>query len=229
MLDEGNDCEAIRRCVHALMGVRDTEKKENRMIKEKVIEMVQNDGLRERILDDLEDRYRSSKSIFFGPIYELYKFEIYAFGDVSLRTLEGLCAFYESRDDRMTVVGLSQTILEQYEKQGRDDLLEEAQQRVDANIQLLREKAAHYQETGEHRYAFNSYRYLLKYDFDNYEYHLGYLFNAIKSGKPEEAYKTILEDKAHRDYVLADETLKNYFYDLSHLVSADDIRPELLH
>ena len=166
LLDEGNDSEAIRRCVHALMGVRGTEKEENRTIKEKVIEMVQNDGLRERILDDLEDRYRRGKSIFFGPIYELYKFESYAFGDVSLRTLEGLYAFYKCRDDRMTTIGLSQTLLEQYEKEGRDDLIEEAQKRVDENIQLLRERAAHYQETGEHRYAFNSYRYLLGYDFD---------------------------------------------------------------
>lgn len=227
-VDEGDHYEALRSSNRVLLSSNPERlSDERKKFREAVIEIFHGSGVFEKMLA-MEEADLKEGGKNFSVIYELYKFEIHAFGKVSLRVMEGMTLFYENRDDRMTSIGLSETLRDQYKEEGREEMLEEAQNRVAKNIQLLHEKAVNYQKTGEHRYAFNSYRCLLECDFKSYDYHLGYLVNAIKSGKPKEAYNTILEDKSHRDYIMRDETLKNHFYDLSHVVAADEKRPDVL-
>ena len=227
-LDKGNYYKALRHCNKLLVSFSGNESDDERsLFRAALIEVFHGSGAFEKLLA-MEEADFNQGGKHFATIYELYKFEVHAFGDVSVRVMEGMTLFYENFDDHMTSIGLSEQLLEMYKEQGMDDKLEAAQKRVDKNIQSLHQKAVAYQKTGEHRYAFNSYRCLLQCDFESYEYHLGYLVNAIKSGKPKEAYNRILEDKTHRDFILRNETLKNYFYDLAHIISADEDRPELL-
>lgn len=227
-LDEGDYYNALRRCHHILRsGHPQRLTYVGKKYREALIELIHGSGLFEEILATEEAELKEGGTNF-SVIYELYKFESLAFGEVSLRVMEAMATFYENREDRMASLGWSEHLLEEYEKQGRDDLLEEAHKRVKKNLALLSEKAINYQETGEHRYAFNSCRCLLESDFNCYKYHLGYLFNALKSGKPEEAYKTILKEKVHRDYILEDDKLQELFYDLAHIVATDEERPDVL-
>ena len=111
----------------------------------------------EKILSRKEAELKEG-DMSFPVIYELYKFEYYAFGEVSRRVLEGLLTFYENIDDRITAISHSGNLLKMCKKEGGQDLIDEAQKKVDKNIAILEEKAANYQKTGEHRFAFNSYR-----------------------------------------------------------------------
>lgn len=226
-LEEGNFAKALSQSNRLLIHIQNSTKDEDVEARERIITMVQSSGIFEKYEKCSCLSSTNEEVISFSVFYEFYKFQVFAFKEISTRFLRCMADYYE-KSNPASAVGPCMDLLEAYRKEGREDLIDDVRKRIENNLQALRQKAINDENSGNHRYAFNTYDSLLEYDFDCYEYHLGYLVNAIKSGKPEEAYNKILEDKLHRDYVLKDELLKDYFYDLSHVVAADEDRPEIL-
>ncbi len=226
-LEEGNYIKALSQGNKLLMHTRNSTKGEDVEIRERVIKLVQSSGIFEKIEKSSCLSSTDEGVISFSVFYEFYKFQAFAFGEISTRLLRCMADYYE-KSNPASAVGPCMDLLEAYRKEGRDELIGDVQKRIENNLQALRGKAINDEKSGNHRYAFNTYDSLLEYDFDCYEYHLGFLVNAIKSGKPEEAYNKILEDKVHRDYVLKDELLSGYYYDLAYIVAADEERPDFL-
>ncbi len=150
--------------------------------------------------------------------YELFKLQIRALGYATSCVVNGMVTYYERTGEPASAAMNCKTLQREFEREGKPLLAKAAAERLEKNIQALHQKARNDEKAGDFRFAFNSYRALLGYDFNRYDYHFGYLANALKSGKPEEAYTTILKNRAHKKYVQENKVLWQLFSELAGMV-----------
>jgi len=124
--------------------------------------------------------------------------------DAPPSVFDGLVTFYEKYNDPANALSCCKRLEASLRKHGREEELPALEKRKKANYDHLSYKAVTYEETGERRFAFNCYGWMIGHDPSNMQAYAGYMRNAIPSGKPEEAYNKIEKEPEFKQIILGD-------------------------
>ena len=145
--------------------------------------------------------------------------------DAPPSVFDGLATFYERYNHPESALSCCRKLELCLKNNGQDEELPALYERIKNNYRHLSEKAINYENTGNFRFAFNSYRWMIEENPTDMEAFAGYLRNSIPSGKPGEPYKNINQESEYKRVILSDDNLAMMY---ANLVKFIEENPEYL-
>ena len=95
-LNKGHYTQALREGNGLLLCHQDSSLEEDKETKDRIIGLIHGSGMSEKILGHAEVNLKEGGSIAWSSLYELYKFEVIAFGKVGINTAVSIIRVWAS-------------------------------------------------------------------------------------------------------------------------------------